>query len=318
MILAGLISHSRLSRYTQCGTAHWPLDLTHSENRHGPISAPHTASRNRSRRRRRIGHRKPRTNRPMRLSQCVAFEHYSAHPVRPWPQAPGACDDGYRISGCGPLFGAAGPSPRWNIDVGHNFIRIQFLQQPATYGGTAHFTIGNLLPVATAHCGQPVVSGIAVHTNKGGASPHVVSGASFTPHSVTLPFAGSSNVTWNPGEYIHAKLNFSCRGRIDHGTAIVPAHIPAHQDSPMSNAPVSMATNIGFQGICPPVHQRFRRVDFSMSPFLQSQAAFLDRACVSRGFANGVSLASVRTCVPEPRPNNPNHARAQIHLWCAP
>ena len=225
---------------------------------------------------------------------------------------------GIEYPAAGPLFGAAGPSPRWNIDVGHNFIRIQFLQQPATYGGTAHFTIGNLLPVAMPQCGQPVVSGISVHTNKAGASPYVVSGASFTPHSVKLPFAGGSNVTWNPGEYIHAKLHFSCRGHMNHGTATAPAHMPTHVDAPMSNAPASMATNIGFQGRCPPVQQRFRRVDFPLSPFLQSQAAFLDRACVGRGFANGVSLASVHTCVPEPRPNNPNHARAQIHLWCAP
>jgi hypothetical protein len=89
---------------------------------------------------------------------------------------------GIELPGAGPILGAAGPSPRWNIDYGSDTIRIDFLQQPATYGAGAYFTFSSLDP-QLAGCPPAFINGITVTTNKPTVPFNVVTAATFGPHS---------------------------------------------------------------------------------------------------------------------------------------
>lgn len=112
--------------------------------------------------------------------------------------------------GAGPGLGMAGPSPRMNIDYTANTIRVDFVQQPATYGANYVFKFANLNPIPPQGCAGPAkIVGITVHTNKANA-PFVVSGATFGPNHVHVPFAGSTNVDWLPGEFFLVRLQFAC------------------------------------------------------------------------------------------------------------
>lgn len=114
------------------------------------------------------------------------------------------------LVGAGPILGAAGPSPRWNIDFGANTIRIDFLQQVATYGMGSYFTFSSLDP-QLAGCPPPFISSITVTTNKPTVPFNVVTAATFGPHTVTVQIApGGGNLDWLPGEFILVKLNFAC------------------------------------------------------------------------------------------------------------
>ena len=119
---------------------------------------------------------------------------------------------GVELPNAGPTLGSAGSAPRWNINFGANTIRVDFIQQPATYGAGSKFTFSNLNSTPPAGCaGTPHIIGMTVTTNKPGAIPYVVTAATFTSNSVTLPFAPSSgNIDWKAGEYIFAELRFAC------------------------------------------------------------------------------------------------------------
>lgn len=117
---------------------------------------------------------------------------------------------GIELPGAGPSLGSPGPSPRWNIDFGSDTIRIDFLQQPATYGMGSYFTFSSLDP-QLAGCPPAFVSGITVSTNKPTNQFKVVAAATFGPHTVTIQIAPSSkNLDWQPGEFVLVKLNFAC------------------------------------------------------------------------------------------------------------
>lgn len=114
------------------------------------------------------------------------------------------------IPGAGPVLGGAGPSPRWNIDYGTNTIRIDFLQQPATYGKGSYFTFSSLDPQLRG-CPPAFVSGMTVTTNKPSTQFNVVGAATFGPHTVKIQIApDSKNLDWQPGEFILVKLKFAC------------------------------------------------------------------------------------------------------------
>ncbi|MDB5069054.1 MAG: hypothetical protein JWM87_165 [Candidatus Eremiobacteraeota bacterium] len=142
---------------------------------------------------------------------------------------------GVELPAAGPTLGAAGPAPRWNIDFAANSVRIDFLQQPATYGATSKFTFSSLAPVAPRGCpGRAYVSGISVVTNK--ANAPYVQNATFTANSVVVPFAPTANgVDWYPGEYIIVTLKFACKS-----------------DATPTPAPTVSPTTAPFDPCCPP------------------------------------------------------------------
>jgi hypothetical protein len=117
---------------------------------------------------------------------------------------------GVELPSAGPILGAAGPSPRWNIDFTANTIRIDFLQQLATYGGGAYFTFSGLNPVL-AGCPPAYIQSITVTTNKPINPLNVATATTFSAHTVTVPIAPPGiNLDWQPGEYILIRLNFAC------------------------------------------------------------------------------------------------------------
>lgn len=116
---------------------------------------------------------------------------------------------GIELPNAGPVLGSAGSAPRWNINFESNFIRIDFLQQPATYGAGSKFTFSSLDPKLPGSCPAAHVVGIDVTTNKASAAG-IVSTATFTANSVTVPFAGSTNLDWLPGEFILVRFKFGC------------------------------------------------------------------------------------------------------------
>jgi len=145
----------------------------------------------------------------------------------------------------GTTFNVPGPC-RWAIDFGANTIRVDFVDGPATYGATSHFTFSTLNPVAPAACqgsGAPYVAGITVTTNK--TSAPYVQNATFTAHSVAVPFAPTSgNVNWNKGEWILVKLKFACQIRVT--PSPTPTVVVKFTPTP---APTSAPT---FDPCCPP------------------------------------------------------------------
>ena len=127
-----------------------------------------------------------------------------------WPLVNSTVNSGVELPNAGPTLGAPGPSPRWSIDFGSDTIRIDFLQQPATYGMGSYFTFSNLDP-RLAGCPPAFISGITVTTNKPSTQFNVVGAATFGPNTVTIQIAPSSkNMDWQPGEFILVKLNFAC------------------------------------------------------------------------------------------------------------
>jgi hypothetical protein len=137
---------------------------------------------------------------------------------------------GIELPGAGPVLGAAGPSPRWNIDFGTNTIRIDFLQQPATYGMGSYFTFSSLDP-QLAGCPPAFVSGITVTTNKPTVPFNVVTAATFGPHTVTIKIApASANIDWQPGEFILVKLEFACETQPPQPSPVDPCCPPWNKD----------------------------------------------------------------------------------------
>ena len=127
-----------------------------------------------------------------------------------WPLVNSTVNSGVELPNAGPTLGAPGPSPRWNIDFGSNTIRIDFVQQPATYGMGSYFTFSSLDP-RLAGCPPAFISGITVTTNKPTAQFNVAGAATFGPNTVTIQIAPSSkNIDWQAGEFILVKLNFAC------------------------------------------------------------------------------------------------------------
>ncbi|HXC57630.1 MAG TPA: hypothetical protein VNU97_20180 [Rhizomicrobium sp.] len=146
---------------------------------------------------------------------------------------------GVELPNAGPTLGAAGSAPRWNIDFGANTIRIDFINS-ATYGMTSQFVFSGLNPAAPAGCsGTPQIAGITVTTNKPGATPYVVTAATFTAHTVTLPYAPTNtNVDWAAGQYILATLRYDCAP----GPATGNACCPPWDSTALSNAMVYQGT----------------------------------------------------------------------------
>jgi hypothetical protein len=117
---------------------------------------------------------------------------------------------GMELPNAGPILGAAGSSPRWNIDYGSDTIRVDFLQQVATYGAGASFVFSSLDP-QLAGCPPAFISGITVTTNKPASVFNVVAAATFGPHVVTIQITpNGGNTDWKPGEFILVRLNFNC------------------------------------------------------------------------------------------------------------
>lgn len=126
------------------------------------------------------------------------------------PAANRTVNAGVELPNAGPVLGAAGSSPRWNIDFGNDTIRVDFLQQPATYGAGAAFVFTGLDP-QLAGCPPPFISGINVTTNKPTSPFNVVANATYGPHSVTVQIAPTGgNLDWMPGEFILVRLKFAC------------------------------------------------------------------------------------------------------------
>ena len=122
------------------------------------------------------------------------------------------------------------------MDFGSNTIRIDFLQQPATYGMGSYFTFSSLDP-QLAGCPPAFISGITVTTNKPAAQFNVVGAATFGPHTVTIQIApNSKNLDWQPGEFVLVKLNFACETQlapvINEKTPIVPSSAQTDQREP--------------------------------------------------------------------------------------
>ncbi|MFZ0751024.1 MAG: S8 family peptidase, partial [Pyrinomonadaceae bacterium] len=127
-----------------------------------------------------------------------------------WPLVNSTVSSGVELPKAGPTLGAPGPSPRWSIDFGSNTIRIDFLQQPATYGMGSYFTFSSLDPQLRG-CPPASISGIAVSTNKPTTQFNVVGAATFGPNTVKIQIAPSNkNLDWQPGEFILVRLNFAC------------------------------------------------------------------------------------------------------------
>lgn len=126
------------------------------------------------------------------------------------PMATTAVNAGIELPNAGPVLGAPGPSPRWSINYGSDTIRVDFLEQPATYGGGVSFVFSSLDP-QLAGCPPAFISGITVTTNKPTTPFNVVSAATFGPHTVTIQIAPvNGTLDWQPGEFVQVKLDFAC------------------------------------------------------------------------------------------------------------
>ncbi len=122
---------------------------------------------------------------------------------------------GVELPAAGPALGLAGASPRFKIDFGANTIRVEAVLQAATYGGAIKFHFNSLNPIAPANCAaaSPTIVGIVVTTNKPNGA-FIVSGATFTANSVTVPIAPATgaNIDWMPGEFVNVVLRYACEG----------------------------------------------------------------------------------------------------------
>jgi hypothetical protein len=106
---------------------------------------------------------------------------------------------------------SSGASPRMSIDYGSNTIRVQFLHSQG-YGSAFAFTFASLNPTPPAGCaGTPQIVGKTVQTNNASAN-FVVTGATSTAHSVTVPYAQAPNTNWQAGDFILITLQFGCSG----------------------------------------------------------------------------------------------------------
>ncbi|MGH9427234.1 MAG: hypothetical protein ACRD2L_13130, partial [Terriglobia bacterium] len=134
------------------------------------------------------------------------------------------------LPNAGPTLGAAGLAPRWNINYGSNTIRIDFLQQVATYGAGVAFVFSSLDP-QLAGCPPAFISGIAVTTNKPTVPFNVVTAATFGPHKVTVQIApNAGNLDWQPGEFILVTLSFACETSTPEPNPIDPCCPPWNKD----------------------------------------------------------------------------------------
>lgn len=144
---------------------------------------------------------------------------------------------GIELPNAGPILGGAGNAPRWNIDFESNTIRVDFLQQVATYGMGSYFTFSSLDPQLPG-CPPAFISGITVTTNKPSNQFNVVGAATFGPHTVTVPIApGGKNLDWQPGEFILIKLNFAC-DRSSSQTAIFAGRVLDNNQRPVSRVQI--------------------------------------------------------------------------------
>lgn len=123
------------------------------------------------------------------------------------PVKPVVVGAGVELPNAGPTLGAAGNAPRWNIDLDSASIRIDFIDQVATYGLGAFFLFSDLNP-QLGNCPGTVAS-VTVITNKPVAQFDVAGAVTFTANSVRVPFAPpSGNVNWSPGEFIELRLSY--------------------------------------------------------------------------------------------------------------
>lgn len=114
---------------------------------------------------------------------------------------------GIELPNAGPTLGAAGNAPRWNIDLDGASIRIDFIDQIATYGQGSFFLFSNLDPQLGTCPGT--ISGVTVTTNKPASQFNVAGAVTFTANSVRVPIApGGSNLDWAPGEFIEVRLSY--------------------------------------------------------------------------------------------------------------
>ncbi len=114
---------------------------------------------------------------------------------------------GVEIPNAGPVLGAAGNAPRWNIDLDSATIRVDFIDQIASYGNGAFFLFSDLNPKINA-CAA-TVTGITVMTNKPVGQINVAALATFTASSVRIQIAPNSGVVdWSPGEFVEVRLSY--------------------------------------------------------------------------------------------------------------
>lgn len=123
------------------------------------------------------------------------------------PVKPVTVGAGVEIPNAGPVLGAAGNAPRWNIDLNSATIRVDFIDQIASYGNGAFFLFSDLNPKINA-CAA-TVTGITVTTNKPVAQINVAALTTFTANSVRIQIAPNSGVVdWSPGEFVEVRLSY--------------------------------------------------------------------------------------------------------------
>ncbi len=113
---------------------------------------------------------------------------------------------GVELPNAGPVLGAAGNAPRWNIDLDSATIRVDFIDQVATYGAGAFFLFSDLNPKINGCNGT--VTGVTVLTNKPVGQFDAAAAVTFTANSVRIPIAASANLNWSPGEFIEVRLTY--------------------------------------------------------------------------------------------------------------
>jgi len=95
-------------------------------------------------------------------------------------------------------FGSGGATPRWDINIESNFMTIDIINGPATYGAGSRFTFSDLDWVG----GLPgIVTGVTASSNQS----IIPVSANFTPDSVTV-FFGSNTDNWQLGDQIRVDL----------------------------------------------------------------------------------------------------------------
>lgn len=112
------------------------------------------------------------------------------------------------LPNAGPILGAAGSSPRWDIDLDAATIRIDFESGPADYGAGSSFTFGDLAPALCSGVGG-VVSGVTLATNKPVNELDFAGLLTFTDDSVRIQYAGTATTRWFNGQFIELTLQFA-------------------------------------------------------------------------------------------------------------
>ncbi len=112
------------------------------------------------------------------------------------------------LANAGPTLGAAGPAPRWDIDLDAAKIRIDFESGPADYGAGSSFTFSDLDPTLCSGVAG-IVSSVTIATNKPVNELDFTGLLTFTPSSVRIQYASNVTTRWYNGQFIELTLQFA-------------------------------------------------------------------------------------------------------------